>query len=393
MESLTFSLIIIFAAVTFVPSISKRIGLPVIVVEILFGIILGKSLFDIIPEHSTIDFFSSFGLTYLMFLAGLEINFKRVKEHFSPTVLITLFSIIVPLLAGVAISSYVGMHPLFLGTILSTTSLGIILPLIRELRYKKEFSHILLGSVVLVDTLSMFLLAFSLATIQGSLESSFFYSLLAILTLFIIPWLINRWSLHKRIADWVSEESHFDMEVRFSFALILILAAIADQLGFHSIIGAFIAGLIISELTSTGSVLEEKLESFGYGFFIPLFFILMGAKVDLPALFSNLEAIQLLLVIVAVGILSKVVGVSLIARIKVFNFCESVAFGLFHSARVSLVIAAIEVGRKLGLIDTNLFSIFVILAITSALVGPSLGRYILGSQQLGRVYNNRSGRR
>ena len=384
MEPLALCLIVIFVAITAIPLLSKRIGLPVIVIEIVFGIIVGKSLLNIIPEHSIIDFFSSFGLTYLMFLAGLEVDFEVVRKYLSRTVLIALFSISIPFLAGAMLSSYAGVHPLLLGTIFSTTSLGLILPLTRELKCRKGFLHILFASVVLVDIISMFILAFSLALIQGYLGISFIYSLLAILILFITPWLINKWDVKKKIEAWLLERSHFEMEVRFSFALIFILAAISGYLGFHSIIGAFIAGLIISELQSTSRVaffkkklvLEKKFESFGYGFFIPLFFVLMGGKVDLPVLFSNLMNIQLLVIIVVAAILSKVIGVGFITKVNGFSLRESIAFGSFHAARLSLIIAAAEIASRLGLIDNNLFSIFVILAIISSIVGPSAGKVL-----------------
>jgi len=302
--------------------------------------------------------------------------------------MIVLFSISVPFSAGVMLSSYAGVHPLLLGTIFSTTSLGIIFPLTKELEYKKGFIQILFASVVLVDIINMFILAFSLALIQGHLKISFIYSILAILLLFIIPWLINKWNIQKKIENWLSKEAHFEMQVRFTFALIFILAAISGHLGFHSIIGAFIAGLIISELQSTSILdfllkrklaLENKLESFGYGFFIPLFFVLIGAKVNLPALFSNLDKIQLLVIVIIVAIFAKIIGVSFIAKIKGFALRECFALGSFHSARLSLLIAISEIASRLGLIDNNLFSIFVILAIISAIVGPSIGKLLIKS--------------
>ncbi len=380
-ESLTLVLVIILLAVTVTPILSKRVRLPVIIIEIITGIILGKSGFNIIPAHMLIDFFSVFGLIYIMFLAGVEINFEEIRKHFSKTAAIAAFSILIPFLSGVLLSSYVGIHPLLMGTIFSTTSLGIILPLSKELKYKKEFSHVLFGSVVAVDIISMFLLAVSLTLINGSFSASFFYSLMLIIIIFLIPWIIRKNNIREKIESWVSKKAHFETEVRFSFALIVILAAISEELGFHSIMGAFIAGLIISELTPKASILEKKLESFGYGFFIPLFFIFMGAKINIPSLFSNLANMEILGIIIAVGLLSKIAGVAFISKIRGFDFRESIALGLFHTARLSLIIAAVEVGSKMGLINENLFSSFMILAIVSAILGPSLGRHILAGKK------------
>ncbi len=381
MDILVLSLIIIFILAALVPLFAQRLKLPVIVLELIIGIILGKTMFNIIPENEILEFFASFGLVYLMFLAGLEIDVRKIQKHFTNTIYLAAFSIIVPFVSGYLISSYVGVHPLLLGTIFCTTSLGIILPLVKEMHRRKNFSQLLLTSVLIIDIVSMFLLAFSLSMIEGSLGASYFYSLLAVLTLFIIPWLIGRQGLFQKFGDWLSEKTHFEMEVRLAFALIFLFTAFTEYFGFHSIIGAFVAGLIISELTPKASLLDKKLESFGYGFFIPLFFILMGSQVNLPALLSNLSNIKILLLIVIVGIFSKVIGVSLIAKIKKFNWRKSLAMGFFHSARLSLIIAAVEISRRLGFINENLFSTFIILAIISAIVGPSMGKLILGKKE------------
>ncbi len=379
MVELITSLVVIFTAIAVAPYFSTKLRLPLIIVEIIFGIIFGKSIFNIIPDESIFDFLKSFGLVYLMFLAGLDIDVESIKENLYRTVFIALASISVPFMMGVMISSYVNIHPLYLGVIFSTTSLGLILPLARELESNKDFSRILLRSVILVDILSMFLLAFSITWIHGDLELSFLYSLLLILLLFLIPHFINKMeNFQKRIQVWLCDEAHFEQGVRFSFALIATLVTLSDKLGFHAIIGAFIAGLIISEIMpKERGLLEKKLESFGYGFFIPLFFILVGAKVNLPAILSNVKNLEFLAVIILVGIASKVVGVSIASNVSGFSLRESLSMGFLHSARLSLIIVGVEIGSELGLIDENLFSIFMILAVVSAILCPSIGKHLL----------------
>jgi len=380
MEQLTLILIILFLVITLSPLLAKITKIPLIVVELIIGIILGKSLFNIIPSHPLFDFFSSFGLIYLMFLAGLEVSFEEIKKSFSKTILIAVFSISVPFLTGVFLSYYIDVHPLLLGTVFSTTSLGLILPLSKEFSYKKEFSHILLASVFLVDIASMFILAFSLSFITGSLSPSFIYSFIMIAILFIIPWLINKGGIKNRIVRITSRKSRFSVMIRASFALIVVFSAVSDKLGFHSIIGAFIAGLIISEVTEKASLLEKQLESFGYGFFIPFFFIIVGSKINIPSIFSDLKNIKYLVSIIAIGILAKVIGVGFITRLKGFKIRECFSFGLFHSARLSMIIAVSEIGFELKLINENIFSSLMLLAIISAIAGPSLGKLLLGEK-------------
>ncbi len=379
-ESLVLSLTAIFLLIMISPTIAEKIRLPVIVTELIFGIILGKSLLDIVPSSSVMDFLAHFGLIYLMFLVGLEVRFEKLRQHFPKIAILSSFSFIVPFLTGFLLSPHVNVHPLLLGTIFSTTSLGIILPLTKEINCSEEFSHILLASVAIVDVISIFMLAFALSLIEGSIGAYFAYSFLAILSLFLIPLTLRMFKgsqVQVKMEQWILEKTHFESGVRATFALIVLLVAVSGQLGFHAIIGAFIAGLIIAELIPKASLLEEKLASFGYGFFTPLFFILMGAKVDIPTLISNITNINHLTLIVTSGILSKIIGVSIASLIAGFKAKESITLGLLHSARVSLIIAAAEISHELGLIDINMFSTLVILAIISSTLGPTIGKHII----------------
>lgn len=378
MDSLALPLVVVFVGIVLLPPLASRLRMPVIVLEILFGIAIGKSTFNIIPDSPIVDFFSAFGLTYLMFLAGMETEIDKIHWKIMKKVLIiALASITIPFLCGVAISYWVKMNPFLLGTILCTTSLGLVLPTLKDLNLTKRQSQMLLVSVIIVDIISMFILASVLAAVQGALHVRYIYSILAIIVLFFIPWLVRKKKLRRKITLKLWKKQYLELELRVSFAIIFILGAISMQLGFHSIIGAFIAGLIISEILPKAFLQEEKLESFGYSFFIPLFFIFIGSKVNLVPIFTEPNNLVMLFGIVAIGILSKVASVTVASRLSGFKMNQSLAFGLFHTARLSLIIAAVDLSLSLGLIDNKLFAIFIVLAVISAIMAPSLGRHIL----------------
>jgi len=261
--------------------------------------------------------------------------------------------------------------------IFSTTSLGLILPLVKEVNYKKEFFNIVLVSVMLVDIISVFLLSFSLAFIKKLISFSFIYSLILIVSLFLLPQLIRKNYVLSGIRNLLTKKSYFETEIRLAFALIVILSVISENLGFHSILGAFIAGLIIAEITPKIFLFEKKLESFGYGFFIPLFFIFEGGKINLWVLISKLENLKNLIVIVFGGLFSKFLGVALVSKIKGFNLRESLALGSFHMSRLSLIVGITKIAREMKLISEALSSSFMILAITSAVFGLFLGKFFL----------------
>jgi len=380
MESLLISLLVIFVGIVFMPPLSRRLGLPVIVAELMFGVIIGVSFLDLIPsDEQVLEFFASFGLVYLMFVVGIEADLGAIyrEGNLKKVIAVACASLLLPFAAGVGTSYVAGVHPLLLGTIFCTTSIGLILPLLKEISSSKAFSQILISSVVFVDIISIFLLAFVLTAIEGSIGVEFVYGLLVMVLLLILPWVLSRKRIRNTIEEKIAKEAHFDIEVRISFALIFLLAATASILGFHAIVGAFIAGLIVSEVIPKHAQLEQKLQSFGYGFFIPLFFILVGAKVNLPVLFSNTHNVGILILIVVAAVLSKAVSVAVATKLIGFKHRESLAFGIFHCARLSLIIAAAEVARELGLIGDSLFASLVILAIVTTTVAPVIGKRIL----------------
>jgi Kef-type K+ transport system membrane component KefB len=369
------SLLLLFLVIVGAPFLTQFIKLPVIVIEIIIGILFGY--LGWISEHPTLDFFASFGLTYLLFLAGLEVDFALIKRNLRSTLGIAAISVIFPFLVGFTIGEFLGVPAVLFGTIFCTTSLGIVLPMTREFKHRKRYSQVLLGSVILIDIVSMFLLAFSLSMEAGDLSGYFVYSALAVLTLFLIPWIINQRNVHEWVEKLLSKKIYFEREVRFSFALIFILGAVTESFGFHSIIGAFIAGLIISEITPQSSLIEEKLKGFGYGFFIPLFFILVGTRVDIAAIFAESENLTNLAIIVSGAIASKFIAVAAVAKLERFTLPESISMGAMHTARLSLIIAAAEIARQSGFIGSDLFSSLVILAVITSTVAPTVSRLVM----------------
>jgi len=147
-------------------------------------------------------------------------------------------------------------------------------------------------------------------------------------------------------------------------------------------VGAFFAGLIVSELFGNIEALLDRLLSFGYGFFIPLFFIYIGINTDLPGIILNLKNLEILMVFIAVGYLAKIVATSLTSWLLGFNRNESLVMGFAMSARLSLVAVAAEIGLSLGLIDIDIYSVLILLAIISLVVSPTLAKHVMGKPQV-----------
>jgi Kef-type K+ transport system membrane component KefB len=370
------SLGIILLGILVAPLISTKIKIPVLIVEVIYGIIIGKSFLNIVTEIEWLRFFSFFGLVYLLFLAGLEIEFEEIRRSIIPVIALATGSLVIPFTLGYLLAKVIQINPIFLGVILCTTSLGVVLPITKSLRQYKSL-QILLGATVLVDLVSMFLLVLTFETFVGSLTYSYLLSISFFLAMFILPLIIGRLGVGSKIWNWSLQRSHFQFELRFCLGLIAIFVVLAELVEVHAILGAFLAGLIISELTDRGSDLEEKLLGIGYGFFVPFFFILVGINTDIPQIFGSMGGLFILVSIIFVGIFGKVIGVGIVSKILGFSSRESLALGFIQSARLSLVLAGIEIGRSIGLIDMAMYSIFVIFAIASVLIAPSIGVSLL----------------
>ncbi len=373
LPSILITLGLVFLAILVTPLISRRTGVPVIVLEVLAGIVLGKSLLGLVSCEPWLCFFIDFGLIYLLFLVGLEMGVERPRKE---GLVVGLASLTLPFLFGYLAGLLIGVEPMLLGTLLSTTSMGAVAPVLREVKCSRRLKRLTLESSLIVDALSMFLLTISLELIGGTSASLLALSLLFVVALFLIPPIMRTLKVGRRLAGWLRDKSRFEYEVRFCIALIVALALLFEAFGFHAILGSFLAGLIVSEMTERGGLLERRLTSFGYGFFIPLFFIAVGVETNVRRLLS-VESIAILALLLAAGITSKVVGVSGVCRLLGFSKNESLATGFLHSARLSLIIAGARIGLELGLLTELIYSAIVIFSMITVLVNPSVYKFLM----------------
>ena len=348
--------------------------------EVLAGIVLGKSLLNLISYTPWLAFLADFGLTYLFFLVGLEMGIRRPHME---GVLIGLSSLALPFVLGYLLGMVIGVEPLLMGTLLCTTSMGEVALVLRETGVRGKLRHVTLEAAILVDSSAMFLLAVSLEVVKGTPLSLMVLSMLFVLALFLIPIAIREFRMGRRLVAWLKDKSRFEYEVRFCIALIVTLALMFEAFGFHTVLGAFLAGLIVSELTKRGSLLEKKLTGFGYGFFIPLFFIAIGVETNVRQLL-NVESMIILSLLLATGIMGKVLGVTGVSKLLGFSNRESVATGFLHSARLSLIIAGARIGLELGLLSELIYSAIVIFSLITVLVNPSIYKLLMKKKPVGR---------
>ncbi len=360
--------------------------IPAVAIEIIAGLIIGKSGFGLIEEDRIVAFLSMFGLVYLMFLSGLEIDIKAIgsikRKNFiySPPVLAILTFLLTLLVAYPLSIVFINLFscaksPFYLALILSTSSVAVVYPLLKSRPdIKGVYKQTILICAIVADFSTLFLITLFALLKEGETG---IVNFVVIFLLFVIAILASKiitiFSKHRwttEIFSILKYRSTVQIGVRAAFALLFIFLFLAELFGIEAILGAFLAGAVVSELSKKeADIMRMKLDAFGYGFFIPLFFIYQGATLTVyPA--SLGKDLLLIMSILFGGFLIKLIAVSpLLIR---FSFKETLSAGLLLSSRLSLIIAASIIGLNLGIIDESMHSAIIIFAVLSCIFSPSL---------------------
>jgi Kef-type K+ transport system membrane component KefB/K+/H+ antiporter YhaU regulatory subunit KhtT len=331
-----------------------------------------------------------------MFLSGLEVDFDIISGNSSngerrrlldnP---ITLGVAVFGLTIGIAFVAAemlmqfdLVQEPFIIALILSTTSLGIVVPVLKERgSMASRYGQSLLMSALVADFGTLVLIAIDVAIIsQGlTLDVLLVFILLAAFAAAVqIGRLVARIPGLPRL---IEELSHATAQIRVRGAMALMIAFIvlSEWLGSEIILGAFLAGTVISLLSPReGSELHVKMEAIGFGFFIPIFFIMVGVQFDLPALMESSEALLLVPLLLVIAYTIKFVS-SLLYR-AVFSWRETLAAGSLLSSRLSLIIAAAAIALELGIIDEAVDAAIILVAIVTSTLSPMLFNRILPPQ-------------
>ena len=339
----------------------RRLRLPIVVGEIFAGVIIGHSGFNLVDSSPILQFLAEFGFAYLMFLSGLEVDFNLLlptrgnsakhawwKQPLPVAFILLTGTLGLALLGAYALSLLDGVqNPLLMALILSTTSLGVVVPVLKEREIlDSRYGQYLLVAASIADFVTLLLLTIVIAINSQGLT----------LDLLLIPALLSLFVLAARIGQRFTEAAFLrrilsdlssataQIRVRGAFALMVSWVVLAEALGVELILGAFLAGAIASLIAgSTDVESREKLDAIGYGFFIPIFFIMVGVEFDLSALIESPSALLLIPVLVVLAALVKVIPAS-IFRFQ-FPWRASLAAGFLLSARLSLIIAAASIAR------------------------------------------------
>ena len=378
------SLLIVVTTAFLTPIILHRLKLnyiPVVVAEIIMGLIIGKSGFDIVQKDIWIQTLSTLGFIFLMFLSGLEIDFtafsgKKKRETLpsgkqEPNSFLTASTVF----GGIFLLS-LGLSYLFVWAgfienaflmtlIISTISLGVVVPTLKEaLIMKTSIGQIILLVAVIADLATMILLAVFVSLNEGGQGNT--WLLLILFAAGIALYFIGRRFKNRNFIEALSTGT-VQIGTRAVFTLIIVLVGLSETVGAENILGAFLAGVLVS-LLSPNQELVHKLDSFGYGFLIPIFFVMVGVDLNLWTLLSDKKLLILIPLLLFGLLLSKLVPVYLL---KFWYDTKTViASGFLLTSTLSLVIAAATIGERMNIISSQMGGTLILVAVITSIFTP-----------------------
>ncbi len=383
-----FTDLLIVVAVAFaaplVLGLAPGLRLPAVVLEIVAGIVIGPSVLDWVQINEPIAILATVGLAFLLFLAGLEIDPDKLRGR---TLRLTAIgfgvSIAIALSVGYLLSA-VGLvdRPLLIAIILTATSLGVIVPVLKDGgEINSTFGQLVIAAASIADFGAIILLSIFFSRDGAGVGAQLvilgiFAGALAV-TAIAIAGIEHVGRISKALERL--QDTTAQIRVRGAFLLLVALVALASELGLEVILGAFAAGLILAVLDRdtmmTHPQLQVKLDGAGYGIFIPVFFVASGVRFDLDALFASGSAIAMVPIFLVALLVVR--GVPALVYRGVIDNRRVVVAGILQATSLPFIVAATAIGLEIGAISASAAAALLAAGLLSVLIFPLLGLTIL----------------
>ncbi len=396
MPNVSFSGLLIVAVVAFaVPlllALTPARRLPAIVLEIVAGIIIGPSVLGWVKVDLPISILSVLGLAFLLFLAGLEVELERLRGRllaFVGSAFLISFGLALLVGYGLSIAGQV-VSPLLIAIILVATALGIVIPVLKDAgESTSDFGQLVIAGAMFAEFGSIILLTLFFSREATSVSTKLVllggFALLAVGFAFVLL----RLERSRRVATVLLrlQDTTAQIRVRGAFMLLVGFVSLASLLGLETILGAFVAGVILrlvdGDSMMTHPQFRQKLEAIGFGVFIPVFFVTSGIRFDLAALFSSLSTILRVPVFLAALLLVR--GVPALLYRPLVGSRRSVVAGLLQATSLSFIVAASQIGLELGLITKATGAALIAAGLLSVLIFPIIALTLLRRAELAPV--------
>ena len=382
------NLLIVVAAGLLAPLVLgffPRVRLPAIVLEIVLGIVIGPSGLGWVKPDLPVSILALVGLAFLLFLSGLEIDLEHLRGRvLKLTALGFAISFAIAIVLGLVLKAggFV-KSPLFIAIVLVATSLGVIVPVLKDSgNIGTGFGQLVIAAASIADfgaiiLLSLFFSGKGSTSTAATLILLVVFGLVVVLVGLAIVGVEHSMSLSRvlqRLQDTTAQ-----IRVRAAFVLLIGFTALADQVGLETILGAFAAGAMLSlvdrDEAMTHPEFRLKLEAVGFGVFIPVFFVTSGVRFDLNALFASGSTVARVPLFLLAIYLAR--GLPAFVYVRLLGRSKSAIAGILQSTSLPFIVAATQIGIQLGVVSRASAAALVAAGLLSVVISPALGLVLL----------------
>lgn len=383
--------VLVFSVVLFIillsPIVLRKLKIPGIIGLIISGVIIGPHGINFLEQNSAVKLFSTIGLLYIMFIAGLELDLKEFQRNKNKSLVFGFLTFIIPLTIGFPVCYYFLEYDFTASLLISSmfsTHTMVSYPIVSKFGISKnEAVAITVGGTILTDTAVLILLAVIMSSNRGGLSIGFWLQLVASLAVFtgimfyIIP-KVTAWFFQKLESE---KTSHYI----FVLSVVFFSAFLAELAGVEPIIGAFVAGLALNKLIPYSSTLMNRIEFIGQSIFIPFFLISVGMLVDIKVLLNGPAAVIIAVTLSVVALIGKWLAAGTMSYAYRYTTDQRrLIFGL-SSSHAAATLAVILVGFQTRIIDENALNGTILLILVTCLVASivteNASRKILTSEK------------
>jgi Kef-type K+ transport system membrane component KefB len=392
MSEIDFTSLVIVVAVAFsaplLLGLAPAVRLPAVVLELVAGIAIGPSGFGWVEIDASIELLALIGLAFLLFLSGLEIDFERLRGRsvaVSSAGFVLSFGIALVAALLLAGAGQVDT-PLLVAIILVATSLGVVVPVLKDAgKISSDLGQLVISAASIADfgaviLLSLFFSREATSTTTKLVLLGGFFLVAAALAVALAGAERSR-----RVSDVLVrlQDTTAQIRVRGAFLLLVVFVALAESLGLEVILGAFLAGAVLSlvdrDRTMTHPAFRQKLEAVGFGVFIPVFFVASGVRFDLAALFESASTAALVPLFLLALLVVR--GLPALLYRSLLGSRQTAVAALLQATSLPFIVAASMIGIELGLLDDATAAALIAAGLLSVLLFPLVALSLLRSAE------------
>jgi len=364
-------------------SLAPRLRMPAVVLEIVLGIIVGPSGLGWIRVDVPVSVLALIGLSFLLFLAGLELNLNSLRGRVGTISIAYAVSAVLALGGGGAIALLDGENePMFVAIVLASTSLGLVVPVLRDAGETfSAYGQLVLAASSVGEFGAVLALAVFYSANGAGIGSQLFLLIGFAILVVAVAVGLARIERSPRFAHALAAqgETSAQLGVRVAILVLAIFVALSNELGFEAVLGAFVAGALLRitdpEERLTNERLRSKLDAIGYGFLIPAFFVTSGLQFNLDALFNEPTAIAAVPLLVVLFFIARCLPALLYRRL--YDMRRVAAAGLLQATTLSVPVVAVRIGEQLHTLDADTGAAIIAAGLLTVVLFPPLALMLL----------------